>query len=50
MVRDVVCGMEIDPKTAAASVEHMGERYYFCSQACADSFRREPEKYVRKSA
>jgi Cu+-exporting ATPase len=45
-VRDVVCGMEIDPKDAAAQMEYEGKTYYFCSQSCHDKFMAEPEKYV----
>ena len=45
-VKDPVCGMEIDPTTAAASVEHEGTTYYFCSQSCYDSFVAEPAKYA----
>ena len=44
-VRDVVCGMEIDPKVAAAHLEHQGKTYYFCSNDCHDKFMAEPQKY-----
>lgn len=43
---DPVCGMTVDPKTAAASVEHAGTTYYFCSQHCAARFRANPDAYV----
>jgi P-type Cu+ transporter len=45
-VKDPVCGMEIDPATAAASEEYRGTTYYFCSQGCHDTFMAEPEKYA----
>jgi P-type Cu+ transporter len=45
-VRDVVCGMEIDPKNAAAHVEHLGKTYYFCSAACHEKFMAEPQKFA----
>lgn len=45
-VNDVVCGMKIRPSEAAATIEHEGTTYYFCSQDCADSFRESPEDYV----
>jgi len=45
-VKDPVCGMEIDPATAAGSEEYEGTRYYFCSQSCHDRFMAEPEKYA----
>ena len=38
MVTDPVCGMRIDDDDAAATAEHDGATYYFCSQACHDAF------------
>ncbi len=49
-VRDPVCGMEIEPQSAFASREHMGQRYYFCSQSCADQFDADPHRYTMTSA
>jgi len=45
-VKDLVCGMEIDPKSAAATAEYKGETYYFCSDACHEKFKADPEKYI----
>jgi len=45
-VIDPVCGMTVDPTTAAASVEHQGRTYYFCGEGCAVAFRADPDKYV----
>jgi Cu+-exporting ATPase len=45
-VKDPVCGMEIDPATAAASEEYEGTTYYFCSQGCHDQFVAEPRRFV----
>jgi Cu+-exporting ATPase len=45
---DPVCGMEVDPSKAAASVEHQGATVHFCSQRCAERFRSTPEKYAPK--
>jgi P-type Cu+ transporter len=44
---DPVCGMKVDPAKAAATVEHEGVNYYFCSQGCAAKFRAAPEKYLQ---
>jgi len=44
--KDVVCGMEIDPATAAAKVEHGGATYYFCATSCRDRFVADPAKYA----
>ena len=45
-VIDPVCGMSIDPASAATSAEHEGRTYYFCSAHCAESFRDDPAKYI----
>ena len=45
-VRDVVCGMDIDPATAAGKTEYKGQTYYFCSPGCKRSFEKDPEKYL----
>lgn len=44
---DPVCGMEVDPKTAAAKFEYEGKLYYFCSPGCKASFEKDPEKYLK---
>ena len=46
-VKDPVCGMDIDPKTAASKSEYHGQTYYFCSPGCKKAFDKEPEKYVQ---
>jgi Cu+-exporting ATPase len=46
MTKDPVCGMDVDPESAAGSSEHEGQVYYFCSLACQQSFDADPEKYV----
>ena len=45
-VHDPVCGMDIDPATAAGKSEYKGQTYYFCSPGCKKSFDKDPEKYV----
>jgi YHS domain-containing protein len=45
-VHDPVCGMDIDPATAAGTSEYNGQTYYFCSPGCKKSFDKDPEKYV----
>ena len=44
---DPVCGMKVDPARAAATVDHAGHRYLFCSRGCAEKFQREPEHYLK---
>ena len=48
MVIDLVCEMEIDPKTAAGKSEYLGKTYYFCSLGCKKAFDKEPQKYAGK--
>jgi len=38
MEKDPVCGMEVDPKTAAGKSEYQGHTYYFCSPGCKRDF------------
>lgn len=47
-VTDPVCGMTIDPDTAAAKRDYQGNTYYFCSQNCTDTFDKDPEKVLNK--
>jgi YHS domain-containing protein len=46
MVKDPVCGMEVDPKTAAGKSEYDGQTFYFCSPGCKQAFDKNPEKYL----
>jgi P-type Cu+ transporter len=45
-VKDPVCGMEIDPATAAASEKYEGQTFYFCSQSCHQQFVASPEQFA----
>jgi len=47
MERDPVCGMSVDPKTAAGSAEYEGTTYYFCSPGCQRQFESDPARYAR---
>lgn len=38
---DPICGMAVDPATAAAHRRRDGRDYYFCSDACAVAFERQ---------
>ena len=49
LVVDPVCEMEIEDSEAAASVEYLGETYYFCSENCKDAFAEDPESYLEES-
>ena len=43
---DPICGMTVNPATAAASFEHAGKTYYFCCRGCMEKFRADPQKYL----
>ncbi len=43
---DPVCGMTVSPESAAATIAHQGESFYFCSKGCAEKFRSDPDKYL----
>ncbi|HSW38029.1 MAG TPA: YHS domain-containing protein [Acidobacteriota bacterium] len=47
-VKDLVCGMTVDPEAATAiTFEHEEETYYFCSEPCLERFKADPVAYVR---
>src|SRR5579859_7431345 len=46
MERDPVCGMNVAPEKAAATVELEGKKYFFCAKSCAAKFEKEPKKYL----
>ncbi len=49
MEKDVVCGMQVDPKKAAGQSEHQGKTYYFCSYSCKRKFDSNPAQYAVKA-
>lgn len=53
VAKDPVCGMQVDEQQATSSgltSEHRGQKYYFCSAGCKQSFERDPERYTRAQA
>ena len=47
---DPVCGMTVNPATAAGQVTHAGQTYYFCSRHCVARFQAHPERYLGGAA
>ncbi|HWB51376.1 MAG TPA: heavy metal translocating P-type ATPase [Stellaceae bacterium] len=43
---DPVCGMQVDPATAAHHALHRGHRYFFCSARCRQRFSAEPARFL----
>ncbi|HEY9785996.1 MAG TPA: heavy metal translocating P-type ATPase [Candidatus Obscuribacterales bacterium] len=47
---DPVCGMSVQPASAAGKHEHAGTTFFFCSKHCLAKFQAEPEKFVKVPA
>ena len=45
LVRDPVCEMSVEKERAAATIEHQGETYYFCSRGCSWEFEEDPGRF-----
>lgn len=48
-VKDPVCGMDVEPATAAGRSEHGGKAYYFCNRDCRQKFDANPEQFARRA-
>jgi len=46
---DPVCGMEVNPATAAGTSVHDGVTYSFCSTHCKEGFDADPARYLHPS-
>jgi heavy metal translocating P-type ATPase len=46
IVKDPVCGMDVDTSTSGHRSEHNGQEYYFCSSGCQAKFVSRPETYL----
>jgi Cu+-exporting ATPase len=44
---DPVCGMTVNPATAAGKFDYEGETYYFCHPSCLRRFSADPESYLK---
>lgn len=49
-VLDPVCGMTVDPATAADRSEHAGATYWFCARGCRRRFDADPARYLTGAA
>jgi P-type Cu+ transporter len=45
-IEDPVCGMSVEPDSAAASTEYEGRTFYFCSNHCLEKFQANPRKFL----
>ncbi len=48
MAKDLVCGMDVDPRQAVEQSEYQGQTYLFCSTNCKQQFDQNPEQYLRQ--
>ena len=48
LVRDSVCGMDVNPDTAKFKADHAGKTYYFCSASCLGKFTTNPAAYLEQ--
>ncbi len=44
--KDPVCGMNVDPESAAAQQDYQGKTWYFCSGSCHSKFQADPAHYA----
>ena len=49
-VKDLVCGMTVNPGTAKFSAEYEGRKFYFCGGGCRTKFLENPQKYLDKES
>ena len=48
-VLDPVCGMTVDPASAAGPEDYAGRAYYFCSTGCRDRFAADPLAFLTEA-
>ena len=46
MVKDPVCGMDVNPATSTLTAAHDGEAFHFCSAGCRAKFEASPDAYA----
>ena len=46
IVRDPVCGMDVDPAISERKIDHNGREYHFCSDRCQKTFSADPSAFV----
>ncbi len=49
LVKDPVCGMDVDPATERFSDEQAGQVFHFCSSRCLEKFKLDPVRYLQPS-
>ena len=44
--KDPVCGMKVNPESAAGHSEYQGNAYHFCGKGCLAKFEQDPKRYI----
>ncbi len=47
MLKDLVCGMDVDEKKAESTSHYKGRLYAFCSASCKTTFEKDPERFIK---
>ncbi|WP_447953511.1 heavy metal translocating P-type ATPase [Sphingopyxis chilensis] len=50
IVKDPVCGMQVDSRTAEHTHQLGSTTYYFCSARCFDKFKADPDRFLNPAA
>jgi len=45
--KDPVCGMNVDPAHSSHKAEHKHKKYSFCSGACMEKFKKNPDQFAK---
>ena len=48
-VKDLVCGMDVNPLTAKHILAYKDQNYFFCSAGCKTKFSADPELYLERA-
>jgi YHS domain-containing protein len=50
MVKDLVCGADVNEKQSMLKVDKDGSTHYFCSTGCLKRFKADSQKYIKAAA
>jgi len=50
MVKDLVCGADVDETKSILKVEKDGKTYFFCCTSCQKKFKSDSQKFLNKAA
>lgn len=50
MMKDPVCGMNVDERKSEFKTQFEGKDYSFCSEGCKQEFEADPEEFVGEAA